>query len=103
MENKCTKCGELNDSANYTNIVNIEYCFNCNYWNAALFGNDFIVMNGVYYVDAGWKEKGLLGFGGRVFKYRKLGSDEIITTNNMWNGSKIPEVWAVPDNAEMVC
>lgn len=99
----CTKCGELNDSDKYYAMENPDYCFNCNYWNAHLASEGYLVIHGLYYIDEGWKEKGTLGLGGRVFKYRKLGSDEIITTNNMWNGSKIPEVWAIPDNAELVC
>lgn len=100
----CIKCGKDNDSANYKNMSNAAMCFSCNYWHDALLESNKLIINGCIYFDCGWADKsqGFLGFGGRVFTYRKLDSDEVVVTNNLWNGSKIPEIWRIPDNAEFI-
>jgi hypothetical protein len=99
----CTKCKQVNDSANYKNMSNPDMCFLCNYWHDALAQPDKLIINGCIYFDCGWSNSGCLGFGGRKFTYRKLTPDSLpITTNNLWNGARIPELWHMPDNAEFI-
>ncbi len=45
-----------------------------------------------------------LDYGGRKFKYKRYDSDEPVLTNNMWNGTELPEYFldCMPDNAEWV-
>ena len=44
------------------------------------------------------------GFGGRVFRFRDLATDEVITWNDMWFAGRIPPAWheRIPDTHEMI-
>lgn len=62
-----------------------------------------VIIDGKYFVDnKSESDSSFLGFGGKRFKYKLLGTDEIITTNNMWNGSEIDDLVLefIPNNAE---
>lgn len=66
-----------------------------------------LVINSCMYSDAGYDahtKSAYLGYGGRIFKYKRYDSDELVTTNNMWNGTELPEYLLdfMPDNAEWV-
>ena len=94
-------------------MIDRQLCFHCNYWeevaNELRTGKNprrTIIINHRIYMDAGYSKnaRALLGFGGREFRYRRVGSDEVILTNNLWSGSALPpEYWAeFPDTAEFV-
>ena len=104
MSGKCTKCGKTNDSEHYSGLRNKAMCFSCNFWTETKERNPLIV-NGNSYLDGGNQVGGsrsLLGFAGRVFRYRRLGETEWKETNNMWHQGTVPEVFReeMPDNAE---
>lgn len=66
-----------------------------------------LVINSCMYSDAGYdphSKSAYLGYGGRKFKYKRYDSDEPVLTNNMWNGTELPEYLLdfMPDNAEWV-
>ena len=93
-------------------MIDRQLCFHCNYWEGV--ANELrananprrLVINHRIYTDAGYSKdtRAHLGFGGREFSYRRVGSDEVILTNNLWSGSVLPpEYWAeFPDTAEFV-
>lgn len=63
--------------------------------------NKVIVGKRIYF-DCGIQKGGssiFLGFGGREFTYKRNDSEEVVTTNNMWNGSEIPSTHYEGDNA----
>lgn len=93
-------------------MIDRKLCFHCNYWEEM--ANDLrndsnprrLIINHHIYLDAG-RSRGNpthLGFGGREFSYRRVGSGEVISTNNLWSGARLPpEYWAeFPDTAEFV-
>ena len=96
-------------------MIDRQLCFHCNYWEEManelrtnknprrIIVDHHIYMDAGYSKDAQWYQRHL-GFGGREFRYRRVGSDEVILTNNMWsNGVLPPEYWAeFPDTAEFV-
>lgn len=66
-----------------------------------------LVINSRMYSDAGYDphaKSAYLGYGGRKFKYKRYDSDEPVLTNNMWNGTELPEYLLdfIPDNAEWI-
>ena len=94
-------------------MIDRQLCFHCNYWEnkaeelRANANPRRIIIDHNIYMDAGYNKKdtrGYLGFGGREFRYRRVGSDEVILTNNLWSGGVLPpEYWPeFPDNAEFV-
>ena len=104
MTENCTKCGKTNDSEHYFGLRNKAMCFSCNFWTETKERNPLIV-NGNSYLDGGNQvgvSRSLLGFAGRVFRYRRLGETEWKETNNMWHKGTVPEVFReeMPDNAE---
>jgi len=104
MTENCTKCGKTNDSEHYSGLRNKAMCFSCNFWTDIKERNPLIV-NGDSYMDGGNQvgvSRSLLGFSGRIFRYRKLGATEWKETNNMWHQGTVPEVFReeMPDNAE---
>lgn len=93
-------------------MIDRQLCFHCNYWenkaeelHTAPDPRRIIVDHNIY-MDVGYSRgtRAHLGFGGREFRYRRVGSDEVILTNNLWTGGSLPpEYWAeFPDNAEFV-
>ena len=93
-------------------MIDRQLCFHCNYWEEManeLRANENprrIIIGHHIYMDAGYSKdaRGLLGFGGHEFRYRRVGSDEVVLTNNLWSGDVLPpEHWAeFPDTAEFV-
>ena len=93
-------------------MIDRQLCFHCNYWEEM--ANELrtatdprrLIINHRIYLDAGYSKdaRTFLGFGGREFRYRRVGSDEVILTNNLWSGATLPpEYWAeFPDTAEFV-
>lgn len=93
-------------------MIDRQLCFNCNYWEGkaeelrTTTDPRRLIIGHNIYMDAGYSKgaSAYLGFGGREFRYRRVGSDEVILTNNLWSGSVLPpEYWAeFPDNAEFI-
>ena len=82
-------------------------CFTCAFWSAQVDRKDeSIRIAGVQYTDGGWRKgnPNFNGYGGRVFRYRFLDSEEIHETNNLWHqGEVIPRfVTRLPDNAYFI-
>ena len=105
MTDKCTKCGKTNNSERYHGLRDKAMCFSCNFWTDIKERNPLII-NGDSYMDGGnqvsVRHRDLLGFAGRVFRYRRLGETEWKETNNMWHQGTVPEIFReeMPDNAE---
>lgn len=93
-------------------MIDRQLCFHCNYWEnkaeelRTTTDPRRLIIDHYIYMDAGYSKdaRSLLGFGGREFRYRRVGSDEVILTNNLWAGSVLPpEYWAeFTDTAEFV-
>ena len=87
MTDKCTKCGKTNNSERYHGLRDKAMCISCNFWTDIKERNPLII-NGDSYMDGGnqvsVRHRDLLGFAGRVFRYRRLGETEWKETNNMW-------------------
>lgn len=99
----CAKEG-CNDANHYV-LTNQNICFNCHYWQGIVADkNRLLIIDGSVYSDSGWSNDNnkYLGFGGRIFNYRRLPGGQPVKTNNLWNGTPIPEIWRdlLPDNAE---
>ena len=93
-------------------MIDRQLCFHCDYWeevaNALRTSSDpkrIIVDHNVYY-DYGHSNDNTshLGFGGREFKYRRIDSDDVVSTNNLWSGARLPcKYWdELPDTAVFV-
>lgn len=63
-----------------------------------------IIVNGRQYRDGGntFGETKFNGFGGAIFKYRRLGEEEVKETNNMWSQGLLPRFLSVEDTHEFV-
>lgn len=65
-----------------------------------------LIINSCMYSDGGYSNEPdrFLGYGGRKFKYKRYDSDEEVLTNNLWNGTELPEYLLdfMPDNAEWI-
>lgn len=93
-------------------MIDRQLCFYCDYWEqkAIELRTDQnprrLIINHHIYLDAGRSRDNPthLGFGGREFKYRRIGSNDIVSTNNLWSGARLPpEYWPeFPDTAEFV-
>jgi hypothetical protein len=64
----------------------------------------FLVIDGTHYVVSPDCESGFQGHGGRLFRYRMLGEDEVRETRNLWYQGPVPPKFRelFPDNAEFV-
>lgn len=96
--NECTICELLID---YTDDEDL--CFTCNHWMRVI--KDMEKRTNLYIINETlYSIAKVQGHGGRVFRVRKFGSDEIIETRNLWNGGKIPEHFQedLCNNAEFV-
>ena len=100
---KCSICGKEFEKQMFSgrDVCSPE-CFEKDYWKRALSEDNFIVINGVYYSDAGFvenpKNTSFLGCSGRLFKIRMNDGREFVT-NNLWVAGPIPKEYNVPDNA----
>lgn len=121
-EIKCKCCGTIenvdpchfNECDVRTIMEETGFCYSCSFWEIHArsweSGNreGIYFINGTRYHDCGIVDKSKmrwpLGHGGRDFKIRLLGSDEIIKTNNLWCQGDVPELFKkrLPDNAEFV-
>jgi len=88
-------------------------CHSCHIWSSRIplyKGKDVVVVEGMYYTIS--KNIGnpnrvntmFAGHGGRLFKIKRFGSEEIIECNNLWCGGDVPEIFKdrLKDNAEFV-
>ncbi len=62
-----------------------------------------VFIDGMHYRIGPKNARGMKGFGGRTFHIR-LASGAVVTTDNLWAGSRVPPVWRhrIPDNAAFV-
>lgn len=100
----CTSCGypQFDNTLSYNKLKEDQKCQHCDYWDTIMKAPNKIIVGKRYYHDNGYRKGSgsmFLGFGGREFKYKMNGSEEVITTNNMWNGSEIPSTHYQGDNA----
>lgn len=106
----CWKCGkkDCNDRNHYVLEEN-GMCWTCNFWIRRVVeynepNSKLLVIGGSCYGDGGWSDRNnnYLGFGGRIFNYRRLPDGKSIKTNNLWGSGIIPAIWLdlLPDNAE---
>lgn len=81
-------------------FIKNQCCFSCWYWLHNLgFANGTprasVIVNGTHYRNGGNQDnpsnKSWLGFGGAVWRFRKIGSDVVEETNNMWHQGTIPQ------------
>lgn len=107
----CTHCGKeqelfFNESLS-KQLKDREICHSCKYWFDIIDAyqkDDYkvAVVNGAVFAVCPRKDTNTKynGFGGREFKIR-FNDGKVIETNNLWNGSKIPENFAskLPNNA----
>lgn len=117
----CISCGLVDYSINYSKceekiMMDAEsMCFTCAFWeiyarsheNKTDNSDKVFFIDHVRYCDSGRVDKntrGFVGFGGREFKIKLLGSGKVIFTNNLWCQGDIPELfWSrMPDNAEFL-
>lgn len=100
----CTKCSKETDDSQHYKLENKELCFSCNHYAALVSSKHILlIVNGDIYRDCGNSPGGRwLGFAGRIFRYRRLGEVEFVSTNNMGHCGTVPAVWKdeLPDNAE---
>lgn len=80
-------------------------CFSCDLWSdraAKIDDPNRVVVNGCMYT-IGADTVGP-GFGGSEFKIKRFGSEEIISTRNLWHGGPIPAIFKdrIKDNAEFI-
>lgn len=123
MSHTCVKCGaEEHCYYNEETVAGLtarQYCFGCDfYWR---FLNDpvkrpnrhhhstAVIANSHIYTDGGNVENSgrdtrYLGFGGHKWHFRMLDGSREWTSNNVWHGGEIPEIWRkeIPDTAEIV-
>lgn len=108
---RCTHCGKWIDfgTIDWKSLVRRTACFDCNFWLARIEAAvpNRLVIDGTTYKDAGFSyepNRSFLGFSGREFRIRRTDTGELIHTNNLWCGGKVPDRWKVhfPDNAEFL-
>lgn len=121
MSHICEKCAKQElccyNEQTISQLESRQLCFSCNwYWR---FLNDpiqeehhhhhstAVVIDGQIYTDSGSIAKpdprGYgVGHGGRKFHIRMLDGSREWSTNNLWSGGRIPEIWAseIPNTAE---
>lgn len=91
-------------------LVTFELCFKCNFWRKLIDSKDepnHFVIDGHHYIALPRQDSRssrLLGYSGREFVIRRLDSDELIDTNNLWHQGEIPERFRnqLPDTAEFI-
>lgn len=98
----CQHCGYPEipaRSAEGKSFIENQCCFGCWYWLHYLgFANGTpvksVIVKGTHYTNGGNQtnpqNKSWLGFGGAVWRFRKIGSDVVEETNNMWHQGTIP-------------
>jgi hypothetical protein len=122
MSHTCVKCGE-HEECHYNektkaDLVARQLCFSCDfYWR---FLNDpvktpnrhhhstAVIAGGNIYTDGGNVDNPgsgrLLGFAGHRFHFRMLDGSREWTSNNVWHGGEIPQIWRaeIPDTAQII-
>lgn len=106
----CKICGKADAEKNWIGGLTNGLCFNCSFWSGtvkAYNAGERIVIDGrMYFI--GPEDKPILfkhrGYGGNKFYIKKLSTEEIITTTNLWHNGKVPEIFRdqLMDNAEFV-
>lgn len=108
---KCSKCGgEVTLTySNNDKLIEHKMCFSCNHFREQAEKlktdvNKFVINNHVYTVYPDAPNAPFKGFGGREFKIRPFGSNDILVTHNLWSQGEVPAVWRneLPDTAEFV-
>lgn len=88
---ECLQCGLLIGDETYSGYIIEGFCFGCSHWNHVIEDikkkskECFIIDETLYSIGS------IEGHGGRLFRIRRFGSDEIIETRKLWSGGKIPE------------
>lgn len=111
LEEPCKKCGDMVKTSfvqpTKEKLIKHGICFTCNHWREVAKTKDepnrFFV-NGTAYTALPDSDEGFVGFGGREFKFKRFGSNEIIVSHNVWSQGDIAPEWRkdIPDNAEIV-
>lgn len=121
MSHQCIKCGKqdhgrwLPDVA--AELAERQLCNSCNYWWTYLNAptkpemhhhhSTAVVIDGYVFTDGGRVSNPnapFVGHGGREFHIRMLDGSKDWSTNNLWSGGKIPDLWRpdIPDTAEFI-
>lgn len=121
MAHNCTKCGKHEDR-NWIpeaaqELAERQLCHSCNYWWTYLYAAEkpdmhhhhstAVVIDGHVYTDGGRVSNPnapFVGHAGREFRIRMLDGSRELSTNNLWSGGKVPELWRpeIPDTAEFI-
>ena len=111
--NPCKICGRI-FGTNYVEstkkrLIETNTCLSCCFWEdkeKMLSDKNFFVIEGAAYYKKNdvSKYSSFVGFGGAEFKIRRFGSDEIITTRNLWHNGEIYEWFKdrIKNNAELL-
>ena len=105
---KCPICGKevkhnhYSEHSKFFGLCGDTECFNKRFWQLALDDKAIIVDGTCYHVgkkstDSRYTND--LGFDGRIFHIKMLGTGKVITTNNLWCNGKVPKEYEVKDNA----
>ncbi len=110
MAHDCIKCGK-HENGNWVPVRAAELqerllCSSCNYWWTYLYAEEkpdmhhhhstAVVINSYVFTDGGRVDNPnapFVGHGGREFRIRMLDGSREWSTNNLWSGGKVPELW----------
>lgn len=122
MKHNCSCCNQTYKPFYYNDgtaqqLLARKLCFDCNYWWKFLYDevkeehyhhhSTAVVIKGEVFTDGGTVPKGykgMTGHGGREFTICMLDGSKEWTTNNLWAGGAVPDLWRdkIVDNAEFV-
>jgi len=109
LKDPCKKCGGLISARNYDSkkVIEKNICSHCNFWDEKIIKSKtdkkVIICNGTYYTigpETNDRNK-FRGHCGRLFVFKRLDTDEIIKSTNVWCGGNIPDHYLedLKDNA----
>lgn len=107
---KCCKCGgEVTLTYyGYERMIEHKMCFHCDHFREQkelmLTNPNKMVINGGIYTIVPESKGGFKGYGGRLFRIRKFGQEQVLVTTNLWHQGDVPKVWReeMPDTAEFI-